>query len=313
MTYIINDMKALTVDQYDQCRARALERVTKRIGDKPTRAHFERELGRLWTILDIIALVVFLPALAVSSIHIIAHMGHLAESSFEASAQAGAGTILSRDLYVAVHQWALIPLAEGSMILFLVMFGMGTGWRRWVSFALATLAGVFVLVANWQSGIGVLESLLAPAFTIGIGLKLEHLIVQTLARKESVDSQYLEALSIYEAATVDPALHPDFVPLFRQTIWEKLVSLKANEAFKDAPTGFKHQAVKRELAREQWAYEEGAPVVEEFSPLEEVSKPQTDTPFGSTALGSEPVGPASMRMTERANGHGGAATVRSQN
>ncbi|HSS97893.1 MAG TPA: hypothetical protein VLK33_12725, partial [Terriglobales bacterium] len=82
------------------------------------------------------------------------------------------------------------------MILFLVMFGMGEGWRRWVSFALALLAGLFVLVANWQSGIGVLESLLAPAFTIGIGLKLEHLIVQTITRRESVDTRYLEALSI---------------------------------------------------------------------------------------------------------------------
>ncbi|HSS99912.1 MAG TPA: hypothetical protein VLK33_22915 [Terriglobales bacterium] len=299
----LNDLKPLTLDQYDQCRTRALERVQKRIGDKPTREQFTRELGALWTILDIIALVVFLPALAVSSIHIIAHMGHLAESSYQATVQAGAGTILSRDLYVAVHQWALIPLAEGSMILFLVMFGMGAGWRRWVSFALALLAGVFVLVANWQSGIGVLESLLAPAFTIGIGLKLEHLIVQTIARRQQVDTNYLEALSIYEAATVDPAQHPDFQPMFRQALWEKLSSLKANEDFRDAPTGFKHQAVKRELGREAWAYEEAAPV-SEFVPLEEVSKAPTDNPFGSTALDLEPAGPASISMNGRANGHG---------
>lgn len=309
----VNDLKPLTVDQYDQCRSRALERVAKRIGERPTRAQFERELGRLWTILDIIALVVFLPALAVSSIHIIAHMGHLAAASFEAQAQGSAGTILGRDLYVAVHQWMLIPLAEGSMILFLVMFGMGAGWRRWVSFGLAALAGVFVLVANWQSGIGVLESLLAPAFTIGIGLKLEHLIVQTISRKDSVDMKYLEALQIYEAATVDPAQHPDFLPIFRQTLWEKIVGLKANEAFKDAPTGFKHQAVKRELAREQWAYEEGGPVVDEFNQSEEVSKAQSDTPFGSTAPGLGQAAPVSMKMTEHANGHGGAVTVRSQN
>ncbi|HSS97892.1 MAG TPA: hypothetical protein VLK33_12720 [Terriglobales bacterium] len=93
----INDLKPLTLEQYDQCRARALERVSKRIGDKPTREQFQRELGALWTILDIIALVVFLPALAISSIHIIAHMGNLAEASYAATVQAGAGTILSRD------------------------------------------------------------------------------------------------------------------------------------------------------------------------------------------------------------------------
>lgn len=286
MTYTINDLKALAVDQYDQCRARALERVSKRIGNKPTRERFERELGALWTILDIIAAVVFVPAFIISSIHIIAHMGHLAESSFSASVQAGAGIVFSQGLYIALHQVMAIPLAEGSLILFLVMFGMGEGWRRWVSFALAALAGVFVLVANWQSGIGVLESVLAPAFTIGIGLRLEYLIVQTITRRDEVTTNYLEALSIYEAASVDPAQHPDFMPIFRQTIWEKIVSLKANAAFVDAPTGFKHLAVKRELARERWAYEEGGEMVEEFSPLEEASK-ATPNFTGNTAHEAE--------------------------
>lgn len=301
----INDLKALTIDQYDQCRARALERVSKRIGDKPTRERFKRELGPVWTILDIIAAVVFIPAFVISSVHIIAHMGHLAEGSFAASIQAGAGIVFGRDLYIGLHQVMAIPLAEGSLILFLVMFGMTkNGWRRWVYLALATLAGVFVLVANWQSGIGVLESVLAPAFTIGIGLKLEYLIVQTLARRETVDQQYLAALSIYEAATVDPAQHPDFMPLLRQALWEKLVSLKANESFRDAPAGFKHLAVKRELSRESWAHDADAPLVDEFSPLEEVSKPTVDNPFGSTAHDLEPVGRDSISMNGHANGRG---------
>ncbi|HSS99789.1 MAG TPA: hypothetical protein VLK33_22295, partial [Terriglobales bacterium] len=149
---------------------------------------------------------------------------------------------------------------------------------------------------------------LAPAFTIGIGLKLEYLIVQIITRRDEVTVNYLDALTIYEAATVDPAQHPDFIPMFRQALWEKLSSLKANEAYRDAPAGFKHQAVKREMAREAWAQEEAIPV-SEFTPLEEVSKPQIDNPFGSTAPGQ--VGVASIPMTERANGHGGIATVRS--
>jgi hypothetical protein len=305
MTYTINDLKALTITQYDECRARALERVGKRIGDKPTRQQFQRELGRLWTVLDIIALVVFLPALAVSSIHIISHMGHLAETSYLASTQSSAGTVISRDLFVAVHQWMLIPLAEGSMILFLVMFGMSRkGWRRWVYFALAMLAGVFVLVANWQSGIGLLESLLAPAFTIGIGLKLEHLIVQTIRRKEEVDSRYLAALGVYEAATQDATQHPDYPPLLKQEIWQQLVKPKANAPFVDAPAGFKHLAVKRELEKDQWAHNEAAPVTE-FDPLEEVSKQPSDTPFGLTAPDLGRAVPESMKMNGHASGNGG--------
>lgn len=306
MNLKLTDLKPLTIDQYEACRRRALERVGERIGAKPSRAQFQRELGPLTTVLDAIALIVFLPALAISSVHIIAHMGKLAESSYNAALQAGAGTVLSRDFYVAAHQWAVIPLAEGSMILFLVMFGMQrAGWRRWVYLILSLLAGVFVLVANWQSGIGVLESLLAPAFTIGIGLKLEHLIVQLLRRRESVNNRYLEALAIYETATTDATQHPDYLPILRHEIWQKLTSLKANLAYADAPTGFKHLAVRRELAREQWAYAEAEPIAEFTSELEaEPAKPAI-VPFGNTVPDLAPVDLASMPMSKRANGRGG--------
>lgn len=251
----LSRLKPLTTDQYDQARAKALERVKARIGSKPKRADFERELGRLWTALDAIALLVFSAALIVSSLHIIAHMGKLAEASYRASPQAQAGTVISRDLFVAAHQWALIPLAEGSMILFLVMFGMTRNqWRKWVYFALALIAVVFVIVANWQSGIGVLESLLPPAFTVGIGLKLEHLIVQGLRRRESVTGRYLDALHVWENASQDATQHPDYTPILRQELWQRLAALPSNRDFKDAPAGFKAVAVRRELERDTWAY-----------------------------------------------------------
>lgn len=252
----LSRVKPLTTDQYDAARAKALERVKQRIGTKPQRRDFERELGHLWTALDVIAVLVFGAALIVSSLHIIAHMGKLADASYSATAQAQAGTVISRDLFVAAHQWMLIPLAEGSMILFLVMFGMtAKSWRRWVYFVLALIAVVFVIVANWQSGIGVLESLLPPAFTIGIGLKLEALIVEGLKRRDTVTARYLEALHTWETSSQDASKHPDFLPILKQELWQKLVSLKANQDFKDAPPPLKAAAVYREMQRDLWAYE----------------------------------------------------------
>lgn len=311
MPYTLNDLKPLTIAQADECRARALERVSKRIGDKPSRNQFKRDLGRLWSVLDILALVVFIPALAVSSIHIISHMGHLAEASYLATAQASAGTVISRDLFVAVHQWALIPLAEGSMILFLVMFGQSReGWRRAVYFALALLAGVFVLVANWQSGIGLLESLLAPAFTIGIGLKLEHLIVQSLKRKREIDEKYLAAVAVYESASQDATQHPDYAPLLKQELWQQLIKPKAAAPFVEAPAGFKYLAVKRELDKDGWAHQEQEPVGEFI--LEEVAKVE-GLPFGPPVPGSARDGQKSMRIAERVNGHGGELIEQSNN
>src|SRR6185369_7021382 len=126
--------------------------------------------------------------------------------------------------------------------------------RKWVYLLLAVTAVVFVVIANWQSNIGVLESLLAPIFTVGIGLKLENLIVQSLKRRDEVSDRYLKALAIYEAASKDATKHPEYVPLFKQEIWQKLTSLPTNREFRDAAAGFRHAAVAREMERDYWAY-----------------------------------------------------------
>lgn len=86
--------------------------------------------------------------------------------------------------------------------------------------ALALIAAVFVIVANWQSEVGGLESIMPAMFTLGLGLNLERLLVATLKRREDVTQQYLAALATWEAATVDPTKHPDYLPVLRQEIWQ---------------------------------------------------------------------------------------------
>jgi len=248
-------LKPLTTEQYDRCREAALRRVQTRIGSRPERRHFERELGAIWTVLDLIALIVFAAALTISSVHIIVHMGTLASTSYGSLSQSAQGTYIGGDLYAAVHQWGAIFMSEGSMILFAVLFGLTRRtWRRWVFFTLALIAAVFVIVANWQSGVGALESIMPAVFTLGLGLNLERLIVATLKRRDEVSARYLAAVQTWEAASVDATRHPDYLPMLRQEIWQKLTLLKANQPFVDAPAALKLEAVNRELQRELWAY-----------------------------------------------------------
>jgi hypothetical protein len=272
----IDRLKPLTTDQYDKCREAALRRVQTRIGSRPERAHFQRELGSLWTVLDAIALIVFAAALAISSIHIIVHMGSLASASYANLSQSAQGTFIGADLYAAVHQWGAIAMSEGSMILFAVLFGLTRKtWRRWVFFTLALIAAVFVIVANWQSGVGALESIMPAIFTLGLGLNLERLIVASMKRREEVTARYLAAMAIWETASQDATKHPDYAPMLRQEIWQKLTSLKANQEYIDAPPNVKMQAVDRELARDLWAYDGGTialpSVTYSASPTQEVS------------------------------------------
>lgn len=248
----INDLKQLSTEQYDKCRESALERVKARIGNKPTRKDFERELGALWSVLDVLALVVFVAALVVSSAHIIQHMGVLASQSFGKQTALSGGTQMGTSLWVSIHQWGYIALSEASMILFMTLFAISRTWRRWVFVALALVAAVFVVIANWQSGTGLLESIMPPIFTLGIGFHLERLIVASLKRKNEVTRRYLAALSDYEAATHAPESHSQYRTYLMQSLWDKLISLKVNRAFVDAPNGFRVAACLRELEREEW-------------------------------------------------------------
>jgi hypothetical protein len=283
-TLDLNRLKPLTTEQSDAARRKALERVTARIGSRPSRKDFQRELGSMLTLLDALALLVFIPALTVSSIHIIQHMGALANVSYAAIATYSAGTVIGRDLYTAAHQWLLIPLAEASMLLFLVMFTLTKGWRRVVFLALAIAAVLFVTIANVASGIGSLESVLAPLFTIGIGLHLESLIVRQLERRSDVSSRYLAALSTWEAASQDATKHPDYLPILKQELWARLMALTNNKPFADAPAAFRHAAVRRELERDMWAFA-GDTVYTGISRVETPNTPVNDQQFHTNGTG----------------------------
>jgi hypothetical protein len=116
--------------------------------------------------------------------------------------------------------------------------------------------------------------------------RLERLIVVGIKRREEINSRYLSALTTYEVAIDDPTKHPDYLSILRQEIWQKLISLAANKEYKDAPTWFKHLAVKREMERDTWAYMENeiAPAYER-EPQIEVSE---ETP---------------LKLTHNSNGH----------
>lgn len=267
MTNLI--IRPLTSNQYDSARAAAITRVQARIGARPTRKQFRREYGAIITVLDVIAAVVFVAALAISSAHIIAHMGAIAAASYPAQQ---AGIRIDLNVWAMIHQIAAIFLAEASALLFAALHSMSAdqrarrpGLTRYVSVpgALAVLAGAFVLSANLASGVDLLTALLPPVMTLGIAVRLEAIAVALLKRATAVDERYSAALAAYEAASADPTAHVDFLPMLRQEVFAALCRKNADLA--DAPRGVKWAAVERELAREtEWLV---PPVGDEAAPL----------------------------------------------
>jgi hypothetical protein len=249
----LSDLKPLTTSQFDAARSAALKRVATRIGEKPRRGNYRQEYAPLWTSLDVLAVIIFLAALAVSSVHILAYAGHEAASSYATIANAAVlGIEPGARLYGLVHQIGFIFLAEAAMLLFFVLYRTRPGLERWLSLALAVMAMAFVVVANLASGLSVFLSLLAPAFTIGIGFRLEALIAENLRRNREIDQRYRAALEQWERASYDATKHPEWPAILAAEIWQKLSSYKSNEAFVDAPPEFKRAAVQRELAKQDW-------------------------------------------------------------
>lgn len=248
----LSDLKPLTSAARDDARRRALRRVQKLAGKRPARAQFTIDHTPLVGVLDWLAAFVFLSALLISSLNIIAHMGRLASAAYTASPE---GIHITRPAATVIFQTASVPLAEFSMIAFLVAFGLAQGWRRWVYLFLAALATAFILVANLSSHVGVFEAVLPAAFTIGTGLRLEHLLAEQLRRREDVQRRYRDALAVWERAQGDPVQHPAYPALLREELWSKLAGYTANKPFVDAPADFKRAAVGREIAAMQWAHD----------------------------------------------------------
>ena len=262
LEFSIDRVKHLKSAEYDTARAAAVERIKTRIGSKPIRQQFTRELGALASPLDYIALVVFIAALAISSLHIVAYMSEQATASYKVS-EGNSGIVVSADVWAVTHQIGAILLAEAAALLFATQHSMSAlqrthrrGLWRYVSvpLVLAIIAAVFVLIANLGSGVNVLVGLMPPLFTLGISLRLEAMIAELLSRRADVNARYLAALDIYEKSSVDPEKHPDFRPLLKSELWQLLV--KRNPAIADAAPAFKHAAVAREMARDLWAYDE---------------------------------------------------------
>lgn len=271
-TISLQHIKALTNHQYDACRAEAIRRIRRKVGDRPERRDFQRQLDPLWQPLDFVALLVGLSAWLVSSIHILTHAARIAANSFSVTVEnaALAGWIVDSNTYGKVHQAGLIVLAESAMIMFMIMhevrdrrpqkhgenvtaYLLRTGPS--IPLLLALMAAGFALYANLQSGVGLLESVLPPAVTIGLGIYFERLISEMIQRRKEVTIRYLDAMRVWEAAQKDIESHPDFLPYFRQAIAQKLMSLKPQRDYPNVPIGVIKQAVAREMYRDQWSYE----------------------------------------------------------
>jgi hypothetical protein len=258
----LNDVQPLTVAQYETCKDRAGAVLRQHAGRKPHRADYEADRAPLWSLWDVPAVVIMAAALLLSTAHVMTHMGKLAAETYPA-ASGIAGDVWDLATYGRVHQYAAIALAEAAVLLFVMLFKnvslprRGSGFRDYAGpvtlgatfLALAVMAALFVFNANLQSGTGLIESLLPPALTLGLGLYLEGKLAASLAQRDTVTMQYREALAVWTEAQRDITTHPDYRATLRKVLAEALGQLPHNQRL-TMPYDVLALAVARELYRE---------------------------------------------------------------
>jgi len=268
--YDITKFKPLNSEQRQRAGREAVNLVLSGLGEEPTRESFTRQYGttRWDSFIDITAIFIFVMALAASSTHIVAHMGQQAKISFMES-NGTAGIRFSADSFTFFNQLPYFFMAELAMIFFAMLHFMRSSERRgrrlgfgrysikaeWLSISslLAVGCGTFVLKANLESGMGLVESLLPPAVTIGLGLYLEGRWTSAIQRNLDIETNYSDAYNAWKLSHNNPEENTKYPPAYHLKLWESLLRLKGGEYYRDAPSVFKAAAVRRELAEERWS------------------------------------------------------------
>lgn len=265
-------IKPLTLNQYDECKVKTTERVRKLNGDRPTRESLKKEQEPLVTPLDFLLVIVFFAAFAISSLHIMAHAGDLAVTTYHASS-VGIMSFINLHQYTLISQVGMILLAEASMLLFMTTWRLETKQKSvWVriggislpvgkitiSLVLAVVAMVFVFMANAASGVTLLEAIMPPIFTVGLGFQLERIFDLWLERRTELRHKFTQKTYLWDAANEEPQAHPEYRPLLMREIWDALSRIKQNADFTDASNRVKRAAVLREMERDNWVHEVAA-------------------------------------------------------
>lgn len=247
----IDHIKSLSNASYEQVKSVALKRTKNSLGTRPDRNTFKRQQAPLFSILEVLALIVWIAALGISSVHIWKYAGAQANISFAKQAQV-LGFSVDGSLYGYIHQFGFFLMAELAMLLFFILFRTKSGFTKWTSLVLTILTAAFVITANLESGLTVFLSLLVPAITIGVGLRADELIVESIRRNKEIDERYHTALTEYELIEKEPEKSSIYRQHLGNEIIQKLASLKVNDGkMNELTPDEKRLLVLRELEREK--------------------------------------------------------------
>lgn len=267
----LDRLAPLNSRQFDNVKVKVKESLLKNLGPQPDRKSVTRDMGPLLRPDDWLALIIFVAAFAVSAIHIMSLVGGVT-SNLNVSVNSNTLQISSLAFNVT-HQLSFILLAEFSMILFMVRWRLSTRRRHEIytvegvlvmsvgqrvvdylsiDLVLAILAVGFTLYANLESKLPLIESILPPLFTIGIGFHLEHVFVEMLHRNEVFGKMLSDKITSWELAVNNVMNSAEYKKLLIRSLWDGIISIPSNAWAMDYPPEFKWAAVNREFDKESW-------------------------------------------------------------
>jgi hypothetical protein len=219
----MTEIKHLTVNQYEQAVTRARAAVLKRAGDEPERSSYAMSYEPLVTWLDGLIAVVFGAAFVISAIHMFAFAA--GQAAITHTETAGISPTLAAS--TVAMQLASVLLAEFAMLAFFTYGGveLKRGHRGYgiTYYALGALAAAFVFYVNLASGAMLLMAVIPPVVTVGIGFRLEAILMEYIRRQDEINTRYQAAMADWNAARDDVTQHSEYMPMLQRIVWESLL------------------------------------------------------------------------------------------
>lgn len=244
----LKEFPPLRVEQYQEIRNHAEERVKELIGEKPNSKDYTVSMVGVFTIMDWIIFALYILLLCFSLIHVFLWAGKEAAFSFSAlspesiSNQVFAitnnGFQISQGAYIIVHQVSLLGVSE----LGIVGFSMFHAYRgkyelklqkattiygkvynfvnHYFFLILALLCAIVVFVANMSSNFNLFVSFLIPVLTVSLSERFSHLFSKSYEFQLDTELRYKNDLENWTTYTSNPNQHPEFLGMLGAYIVE---------------------------------------------------------------------------------------------
>lgn len=285
---MFSQLKPLTQEERQNARAAAQHAITRAVGDRPLRDHYNQHTAQRYPpmvtrLINGLCIALLLAAFTPSAIRLYV----IGSQTF------GAAVPDSRAM-VAVGIATVLTAEVGQVVFSLALATLGTtASARRLLYASMGIATAIALVGNFQialpghttSPFAWLEAIAPPLLVLSTAYVLKEQMLEAIELRDANENAYQEAVHQWQSATADPEAHPHWMQYYANALRDAVrkANNRRREALQSLTTADWRALIYRELQADNW-YEQPTLAVQ-VNPVEPEETTEAH-PFALSANGN---------------------------